>query len=346
MTELILNRAQLFWSRARNVSTVWMLSLAIIAGLLILDPVKAPEVLQTALDAFLGTVPFILIAVGLMAYLKATDADGVVAEAFKGRQSRMIVLAALVGGLAPFCSCEVIPFIAALLAAGTPLPAVMAFWLSSPLMDPPTFAITAGTLGTEYAIAKGVAAVGLGLLGGFVLAAIMRHVDLGQPLKVAPAKGCCKSSCGTGRPAKPVWRFWTEAPRLRVFGATMVEQGLFLTKWLVFAYLLEGLMIHYVPAEAIASVVGGEGLLSIIAGALVGMPAYLNGYAAPTVVDGLMTQGMTAGAAMAFLVAGAVSSIPAAAAVWALVKPRIFALYLGFGLGGAVLAGVIFSAVV
>ncbi len=39
----------------------------------------------------------------------------------------MIVLAALFGGLAPFCSCQVIPFVAGLLALGTPLPAVMAF---------------------------------------------------------------------------------------------------------------------------------------------------------------------------------------------------------------------------
>ena len=46
-------------------------------------------------------------------------------------RSRMILL----GALAPFCSCEVIPFISALLAVGAPLSAVMAFWLASPLMD-------------------------------------------------------------------------------------------------------------------------------------------------------------------------------------------------------------------
>ena len=241
-----------------------------------------------------------------------------------------------------------IPFVAALLAAGTPLPAVMAFWLSSPLMDPPTFAITAGVLGTEYAIGKGVAAVALGLGGGFALAAIMRVVDFGSPLKVAPKAGCCsaKPACGSGTPPRPVWKFWTEGPRVRVFGETALEQALFLVKWLSLAYLLEGLMIHYVPAQAIATVVGGEGILPVITGALVGMPAYLNGYAAPAVVDGLMEAGgMTAGAAMAFLVAGAVSSIPAMAAVWALVKPRVFALYLGFGVGGAIIAGLIFGAI-
>ena len=40
----------------------------------------------------------------------------------------MIFMAALMGELAPFCSCEVIPFIAALLSLGTPISGVMAFW--------------------------------------------------------------------------------------------------------------------------------------------------------------------------------------------------------------------------
>ena len=53
---------------------------------------------------------------------------------------------------------------------------------------------------------------------------------------------------------------------------------------------------------------------------------------------------MSAGAAMAFMVAGAISSIPAMAAVWSLVRPAVFASYLGLGIVGAVGAGVVFSA--
>jgi len=39
------------------------------------------------------------------------------------------------------------------------------------------------------------------------------------------------------------------------------------------------------------------------------------------------------------VIAGGVSSVPAAIAVWALVKPRIFFAYMGIALLGAVLAG-------
>lgn len=88
----------------------------------------------------------------------------------------MVIMAALLGGLSPFCSCEVIPFIAALLALGAPLGAVMAFWLASPLMDPAMFLITSGTLGWEFAVAKTIAAVSLGIFGGFGMLVLSRSV--------------------------------------------------------------------------------------------------------------------------------------------------------------------------
>ena len=130
-----------------------------------------------------------------------------------------------------------------------------------------------------------------------------------------------------------------------MFGRTAVEQALFLGKWLALAYLLEGLLIEFVPAQMIGEVVGGPGIGPIILGALVGAPAYLNGYAAPALVAGLMEQGMSPGSAMAFMTAGAVSSIPAMAAVFALVRRPVFLTYIGLGIGGAILSGLIFGAV-
>ena len=96
----------------------------------------------------------------------------------------------------------------------------------------------------------------------------------------------------------------------------------------------------------IAGVVGGEGMAPIAMGALVGAPAYLNGYAAPALVAGLMEQGMGPGAAMSFMVAGSVSCIPAMVAVWSLVRRQVFIAYLCFGVAGAILSGVLFAAFV
>jgi uncharacterized membrane protein YraQ (UPF0718 family) len=346
MTELALRASSAAWLRLRAIDRVWLAILLILAATAALAPARAPEVVEIAVAAFAGTLPFIAAAVGLVAYLRASGAEAIVARAFEGSPARMIVVAALVGGLAPFCSCEVIPFIAGLLALGAPVPAVMAFWLASPLMDPPSFMLTAGALGWEFALGKAVAAVGIGLMGGFALMGMMRAGAFANPLRPdAPVKRC--GGCGAGPSnARPVWRIWESSERAATFRTEAAANALFLLKWLALAYLIQGLMVSFVPAETVGGLVGGDGPGAIALGALIGMPAYLNGYAAPPLVAALVSQGMSAGAAMAFLTAGAVSCIPAMAAVWSLVRLPVFAAYAAFGLGGAMLAGGLFSLVV
>lgn len=322
-----------------RIDRVWILVLALPLFVALIDPLQAKETVSFAIGAFSQTGMFILFAVLAVGFLKATGAEALLVKAFEGREVRMIVLAALLGGLSPFCSCEVIPFIAALLAIGAPLSAVMAFWLSSPLMDPAMFLITAGTLGMPFAAAKTVSAVGMGLLGGMIVRVFFQSPVFADPLRPQPrAEGCgCAPSPFRGT---PVWHFWRERPRRETFRSSVFENALFLGKWLMLAYMVEALMLAYVPAEMIAGILGGEGVVPVLLGAIVGAPAYLNGYAAVPLVDALLTQGMAPGAAMSFVLAGGVSSIPAAIAVWALVKPRVFAAYLGIALLGALIAGI------
>ncbi len=325
-------------ARLPKIGGAWLAILAVLAALALSDPARLGEHLGFTLGALGSTAPFILFAVLAVATLKATGAESLIAKAFEGREARMIVLAALAGGLSPFCSCEVIPFIAALLALGAPLSAVMAFWLSSPLMDPPMFLITASALGLEFAMAKTVAAVALGLFGGFGVRALAPSGLFADPLKPRSAAGC-SSCCGTPFRGRPVWRFWEEEKRRETFRTEALSNGLFLLKWLTLAYVLESAMIAYVPADWIAGALGGDGVGPVVLGALVGGPAYLNGYAAVPLVAGLLEQGMSPGAAMSFVLAGGVSCIPAAIAVWALVKPRVFGAYLVFAFLGSVAAG-------
>ncbi|MEZ5826435.1 MAG: permease [Geminicoccaceae bacterium] len=325
-----------------RIDRVVLAIIAIMAAVLFLDPPRAPDIARFAIAALASTAPYIGFAVLLLALLKASSADMLIAEAFKGSETRMIVLAAAVGGLAPFCSCEVIPFIAGLLAMGAPVSAVMAFWLSSPLIDPPTLLITASALGWTFAIAKAVIAVALGLAGGFVMKWLMAGGRFAEPLKARKSTGC-GSCCGGPKAGRPVWKFWEDENRRRVFAGEFAANGFFLLKWLGLAYVIEAIMVTYVPAQTIAGLVGGAGVLPVVTSAFLGIPAYLNSYAAPPLVTGLMSQGMSAGAAMAFMVGGAVTSIPAMTAVFALVRREVFAAYLMLGIGGAIVSGLAFG---
>ena len=345
MTDLVLKRPDLWRRGIEGLTSVWAIILLVPLAILLLDPARLDTILTLAATALLGTFPYIVVAVLLIAWLKASGAEATISRVFEGRETRMIMLAALFGGLAPFCSCEVIPFVAGLLAVGAPLSAVMAFWLSSPLIDPPSLFITASALGWDFAIGKAIGAIALGLMGGFAIRALIGQGIFTEPLRPRRSGGSC---CSRTSPFKdePVWRFWTEITRVRTFRDQALANGIFLIKWLTLAYLMQGLLITYVPAEMIGAVVGGEGLLPIVVGALVGAPAYLNSYAAPPLVAGLMEQGMSPGAGMAFMMAGAVSSLPAMAAVWSLVKFQVFITYLAFGIGGAIVIGVVYGALV
>ncbi len=344
MTDLTQKLPQLpaLW---RRVDKAWLTILLIPLLVAVFDPPQAWPTVTFAAGAIAHTGIFIVFAVLAVAYMKATGAEALLAHAFAGRELRMIGLAALLGGLSPFCSCEVIPFIAALLAMGAPLSAVMAFWLASPLMDPAMFLITSGTLGWDFAAAKTVSAVGIGVLGGLTVKLFAQSPVFADPLKAQPKKSCCNTSCGTNPfSGRPHWAFWQEAHRRETFRDTLIENALFLGKWLLLAYMIEALMLAYVPADMVAQVLGGDGIVPIILGAFVGAPAYLNGYAAVPLVDALLDQGMSAGASMSFMIAGGVSCIPAAIAVWALVKPRVFGAYLAIAVTGAILAGLGWSA--
>jgi uncharacterized membrane protein YraQ (UPF0718 family) len=322
--------------------------LTLLSGLAALtwwDAQQSLESIRFTVENLVGIAPFILLSIGLTAFAKASGADGLIASVFTGKESTMIILAALMGGLSPFCSCGVIPLIAALLAMGVPLAPVMAFWLASPLMDPSMFFLTAGTLGMEFAVFKTFSAVTVGLIGGFGTYVLMRYGAFSHPLREGVGDGGCGGAT-VRNPKNVVWKFWQSSERRGLFGKNAADNFLFLGKWMMIAFFLESLMLAYIPAQTITQVIGGDDWLTLLSATAVGVPAYLNGYAALPLVGGLIEQGMAPGAGMAFLLAGGVSSIPAAVAVWALARPPVFAAYLLFAFVGAFSLGSLYSFIV
>ena len=303
------------------------------------------------LDAFIHIAPYFAFAVFLGAYVTATDATELVHRAFAYNQPVAILLAGLAGVLSPLCSCGVIPLIAAMLIARVPLAPIMAFWLASPLMAPEQFAITQGAMatalgstaaGVQFATVKGVFGLMIGLGGGYITYALSKRLDL-RPETILRSGLLPKSCCGSSQKepeAKPfIWNFWQEAPRRTAFLQQAGNTTLFLGKWLILAFVLEALMVQLNLIEPLVGIMMGSGLFSIPISALLGIPAYLNGDAAPLLVSTFVERGLSQGAAMAFLIGGGVTCIPAAVAVWSLVRPAVFGLYVTLGIFGAVLAG-------
>src|SRR6056297_3554288 len=208
---------------------VWLASALILAVLAVFDPAQAGESVLFAGGALLRTAPYLVLSIAIAAWAGATSADNLIAKAFTGAPLLMVGLGALAGGLSPFCSCGVIPLIAALLAMGVPLSAVMAFWLASPVMDPSMFVLTVGVLDFDFAVAKTAAAIGLGIFGGTVVHFLGAQGALADPLREGIGKGGCGGS--KVRAPKPVaWRFWTDPERRVKFAREAWKTTLFLAQ--------------------------------------------------------------------------------------------------------------------
>lgn len=319
---------------------------ALFGALAVLDPAQLQPSAGFLVKALVSLSPVLALSVALAAALKATGADQLVSHAFSGRTGRAIAIAALAGALSPLCSCGVVPLIAGLLATGVPLAPVMAFWLSSPVMDPVMFMLTAGTIGVGFAMAKTAAAIGVGLAGGWMVHLLMRHEHATGYLRNDGEELTQRRTQRLhGMQQAPVqWRFWHEPARVQSFFASASSNGLKLVRWLSLAFVLESLMLAYVPAESVATLLGGVGWHAIPLAVALGIPAYLNGLAAVPLVGGLIELGMSPAVGLAFMVAGGMTSIPAAMAVWALVKPRVFALYIALALSGSLAIGYLYAA--
>jgi uncharacterized membrane protein YraQ (UPF0718 family) len=157
--------------------------------------------------------------------------------------------------------------------------------------------------------------------------------------------GACSSagSCEAGAESSP----WPPAPSGAPpsFGHRLLREGgsaaLLVGKFMLLALVLETLFSLYVPREWVVAVVGQSSRLAILTAAVVGVPLYTGNLTALPMIGALLGQGMNPSAALAFLIAGPTTTIPAMAAVWGLVHRRVFALYVAFALIGAVLAGIL-----
>ncbi len=353
-------------------------------------------------DAFLHIWPYLLITIPLSVLVRVSGASRYISRAFQARPLVAIFLATAVGAFSPFCSCGVIPVIAALLIGGVPLAPVMSFWVASPSMDPEIFFLSVATLGWELAAWRmGVTLVlslsagfithfmvGRGWLGGQFLRkqpatsapstwAILKNGwgRLREGLRPAPVLGF--AACGVSQSpgiacaasAEPCQLGLASTSSGEPTGSSCGSRGesscsvtpipfkrrllnetwsatTMVAKFMLLAFFLEALIELYVPSEWITALLGAGNAWAIPTAALIGVPVYTSNLAALAMVGSLLTQGMHPAAALAFLIAGPTTTIPAMAAVWALTTRRVFVLYVTFALLGAMALGYLYALVI
>lgn len=163
----------------------------------------------------------------------------------------------------------------------------------------------------------------------------------------AASGGCCGSESASPPVEQKPEPWWPQARAglaqmgARQFGSEVLRDVWLLGRWMIVAVLAEALIVKFVPPSIVTAGFGDNVVLSVVLAAAIGVPLYLNGVGAIPVVGGLMATGMSPAAATTFLLGGAVTTIPAIAAVRVLASNRVFLLYLGIGFFGSMLVGLV-----
>jgi uncharacterized membrane protein YraQ (UPF0718 family) len=318
------------------------------------------------LKSFIHIWPYLLVTIPLAVVINLSGASKYINKALSKKPLVSIFLATVVGAFSPFCSCGVIPVITSLLIGGVPLGPVMAFWIASPSMDPEIFMLSVATIGWKLSVWRLVATFVISIGGGIITQLAQKNGFFGESVlrtgrsvqlaAILPKRNgnvtvnCCVEvtelvpatqsgsgcQCSAGAPVS--------VPSLPQRILTESWKSFFLVaKFMALAFLINALIKFYVPENLLTGWIGGDSPFSVLIAALIGIPFYTTNLTALPLVSGLISLGMNPGAVLAFLIAGPVTTLPAMMAVWGIVKPRVFFMFLAFGLTGSILFGYLYN---
>jgi hypothetical protein len=213
-----------------------------------------------------------------------------------------------------------IPIGLSFMAAGIPFSAVIAFIISSPLMNPTVFFLTATQIGMEMAIVRTVTAYILGMLGGLLIMKVFK--SLSSPKK-APMTG-------QNTPRRPLY-------------VDMYKNTIYVGKYFSLAILLSAVVKALIPPEAVRSLLGNNAKMGTLIAIGMGIPFYSCGGAAIPFIETLMELGMSKGAILAFFIAGPATKLETLYSYKSLLGTKVLVFYLVLTLTFSYIAGMVYS---
>jgi uncharacterized membrane protein YraQ (UPF0718 family) len=246
-----------------------------------------------------------------------------------------IVTATLVGIVSPMPTYVAIPLIAALFRVGVSPAPLFAFLVSSPLMNPILFSMTAGAFGYEMAVTLTLSAFALGITAGLVTQLLVSRNHFSRFL------------CNGGSILENVELRDSTKRTFRSYAVEFLNQLYRMTKF-VSKYFFLGIIIAaavkvLVPASWIITTLGSQHSFSVLVAVAAGVPLYACGGGTIPVMQTLQQLGMDKGAILAFFISGPATKLSTLVALKSAVRKEVFLLYLTIGLLGATIFGFAYS---
>jgi uncharacterized membrane protein YraQ (UPF0718 family)/copper chaperone CopZ len=273
--------------------------------------------------------PYLLLGFLIAGLLSVLVSPKMVERHLGGKGFWPVFKAALLGVPLPLCSCGVIPVSASLRRHKASKGATTAFLISTPQTGVDSIAVTYSLLGPVFAIFRPVAAFITGIIGGAIVAAVTHEHEQHVPEDLC-REACCIPS---------------EKPRSRLleifrYGFVILPRDI--GKSLVVGLVVAALIGAVLPRDFFAPYLGGGGIFPIFVMMLVGIPIYVCSTASvPVAAAMILYQGISPGAAFAFLVTGPATNVATVATVWKVMGRQTAIIYLATVAGGAVVGGLL-----
>ena len=277
--------------------------------------------------------PYLVLGIIATSLIKSFLSKKQITEFFQNRKNFSIILAALIGVISPLGSYVVIPLSAALFLIGTPLPVLMSLVISSPLINPNLFLLTAGAFGYEMAILRLLAAFLLGIAAGYSTLWLIKSKYIQPEIVVNKNKHFNITSFGNNSSKHIISQFGTE----------LYKMTMYISKYFFLGILLAAIIKIAVPPNFMIKLFHGNNFLSILFSTGAGIPFYVCGGAAIPVVQQLADLGMSKGAVLAFFISGPATKISNLVLLKSAFSSRVFLFYLSICISGAFLFGLAYS---
>lgn len=277
-------------------------------------------------ETFRVVWPYLLLSVFILAAMRRYVSAERVNRWLQKYRGASILAATSVAISTPLCSCGGgIAVALSMMAASIPWGPLVAFIIASPLTSPDEVFYSAGLFGWPFALTYVMAAASAGIAGGF-----LAHFLEGKGWFVNQARynPKPKSSCCSTEESNDCCSEESSSQKNGGVGYVVelwrVGRRLLLT--FVLASFLGYFMGNVIPSRWISLLFGSGKGWSIPLAATLGIPFYLNISSSLPIARAFMVHGATPGAAMAFLLVGAGTSLGAVAGLLTIARWRVVAL--------------------
>ncbi len=241
-------------------------------------------------------------------------------------------LAAIFGTVTPFCSCSSIPLFVGFLEAGIPLGVTLSFLIVSPLVNQVAVVLFAGLFGWKITIFYILAAILLGMVGGFILNKMKLEKYVAdyvwkiksQKLEIKKEKLFLK---------KILLKFWQE-------GFTMTRK---ITPYVLIGIAVGATIHGFIPTGFFEKYITADNLFAVPIATIVAVPMYANSVGVIPIMQSLVEKGIPLGTAMAFMMAVVGLSLPEALILKRVMKMKLLISFFGITTFNIVIIGYLFN---